>query len=170
MLPSREEENRQLPGLHSFCHELCLRLPWPYPLHSASIHTSCCGRPIGVDATMACSSLSAATILCSLFEAHQSLVRIILTLQCGLAHMHVKEAASRVGPDAGWFLAGCRLTGRAGGSRHVRFDFDAVFGPTATQDDVYLEAAPVITSVLDGYHVCMFAYGDAPAFFSAKPL
>ena len=52
-----------------------------------------------------------------------------------------------------------RLTGRGGGSRHVRFEFDAVFNPMSTQDDVYAEAAPVVTSVLDGYHVCMFAYG-----------
>ena len=41
----------------------------------------------------------------------------------------------------------------------MRFEFDAVFGPTSTQDDVYAETAPVVTSVLDGYHVCMFAYG-----------
>ena len=54
----------------------------------------------------------------------------------------------------------CRLTGRAGGAKHSRFTFDAVFGPTASQDDVYTEAAPVVTSVLDGYHVCMFAYGE----------
>ncbi|KAK9801416.1 hypothetical protein WJX73_009180 [Symbiochloris irregularis] len=53
-----------------------------------------------------------------------------------------------------------RMSGRAGGSRHCRFEYDTVFGPASTQDDIYAEAAPVITSVLDGYHVCMFAYGQ----------
>ena len=70
------------------------------------------------------------------------------------------------------------MSGRAGGSRHSRFEYDAVFGPNHTQDDIYAEAAPVITSVLDGYHVCMFAYGASCSigslhavitFWSSKP-
>jgi kinesin family member C2/C3 len=53
-----------------------------------------------------------------------------------------------------------REAGVAGNQRVQRFTFDAVFGPDARQDDIYTDAAPVITSVMDGYNVCMFAYGQ----------
>lgn len=54
----------------------------------------------------------------------------------------------------------CR-DGRSGNMhRAQRYSFDAVYGPEATQDAVYADASPVITSVMDGYNVCMFAYGQ----------
>ncbi|CAI5505364.1 unnamed protein product [Closterium sp. Naga37s-1] len=40
------------------------------------------------------------------------------------------------------------------------FEFDRVFSPTTSQAQVFKEAADVITSVLDGYNVCIFAYGQ----------
>ncbi|CAI7804180.1 unnamed protein product [Closterium sp. NIES-54] len=40
------------------------------------------------------------------------------------------------------------------------FEFDRVFSPTTSQAQVFQEAADVITSVLDGYNVCIFAYGQ----------
>ncbi|CAA7059982.1 unnamed protein product [Microthlaspi erraticum] len=40
------------------------------------------------------------------------------------------------------------------------FQFNQVFGPTSTQDDVYKETQPLIRSVMDGYNVCIFAYGQ----------
>ncbi|MES1907216.1 MAG: hypothetical protein MHM6MM_000376 [Cercozoa sp. M6MM] len=40
------------------------------------------------------------------------------------------------------------------------FQFDCVFGPEATQQQVYQEVAPLVTSCLDGYKVCIFAYGQ----------
>ncbi|KAL3533752.1 hypothetical protein ACH5RR_007273 [Cinchona calisaya] len=40
------------------------------------------------------------------------------------------------------------------------FQFNRVFGPTATQDDVFADTRPLIRSVMDGYNVCIFAYGQ----------
>eukprot|EP00898_Chlorokybus_atmophyticus_P000275 jgi/Chlat1/1248/Chrsp115S01692 len=46
-------------------------------------------------------------------------------------------------------------TGRA-----QAFEFDNTFGPNSEQATVFDEVEPLLTSVLDGYHVCIFAYGQ----------
>nr|CAD1844496.1 unnamed protein product [Ananas comosus var. bracteatus] len=49
-----------------------------------------------------------------------------------------------------------------GGSTKKTFRFDRVYTPKDDQgkSGVYADASPLVTSVLDGYNVCIFAYGQ----------
>ncbi|GER25858.1 kinesin-like polypeptide [Striga asiatica] len=40
------------------------------------------------------------------------------------------------------------------------FQFNHVFGPSASQAEVFRDTQPLVRSVLDGYNVCIFAYGQ----------
>nr|XP_034570067.1 kinesin-like protein KIN-14P [Setaria viridis] len=40
------------------------------------------------------------------------------------------------------------------------FTFNRVFGPLATQEEVFTDMQPLVRSVLDGFNVCIFAYGQ----------
>ena len=45
-------------------------------------------------------------------------------------------------------------------AKNMSFGFDRVFGPTATQEEVYAESTEgIVDSVLDGYNATVFAYG-----------
>ncbi|VDD90877.1 unnamed protein product [Enterobius vermicularis] len=44
-------------------------------------------------------------------------------------------------------------------SGEKKFTCDKVFGECSTQSDLFDEVGPIITSCMDGYNVCIFAYG-----------
>ncbi|XP_031112655.1 kinesin-like protein KIN-14Q [Ipomoea triloba] len=52
------------------------------------------------------------------------------------------------------------LTVKSNGLSKKTFKFDAVFSPQAEQVEVFEDTAPFAASVLDGYNVCIFAYGQ----------
>ncbi|XVF15315.1 hypothetical protein REPUB_Repub09cG0140900 [Reevesia pubescens] len=47
-----------------------------------------------------------------------------------------------------------------GASTKKTFKFDRVYTPKDNQVDVFADALPLVTSVLDGYNVCIFAFGQ----------
>ncbi|XP_034676295.1 kinesin-like protein KIN-14R isoform X2 [Vitis riparia] len=47
-----------------------------------------------------------------------------------------------------------------GGSTKKIFKFDRVYTPNDDQVDIFADASPMVISVLDGYNVCIFAYGQ----------
>ena len=48
----------------------------------------------------------------------------------------------------------------ASGRKEKTFEYDQVFNVDSKQADVYEEISGLVTSVLDGYNVCIFAYGQ----------
>lgn len=59
---------------------------------------------------------------------------------------------------------GQSITLRTVGDTQFAFTFDRVFGPEASQQEVYAAAAaPLLADVLQGYNGCLLAYGQTGA-------
>jgi len=46
------------------------------------------------------------------------------------------------------------------GNSRKSFEFDRVYSPDTSQETVFSDTKPLVTSVVDGYNVCIFAYGQ----------
>eukprot|EP01137_Pigoraptor_chileana_P003841 Opistho-2@44633 len=47
--------------------------------------------------------------------------------------------------------------------RASKFEFERIYMPSSTQSEVFTDTEPIITSCLDGYNVCILAYGQTGA-------
>ncbi|WKA11802.1 hypothetical protein VitviT2T_029265 [Vitis vinifera] len=45
-------------------------------------------------------------------------------------------------------------------SSKKQFKFDHVFRPGSDQEALFAQTSPIVTSMLVGYNVCIFAYGQ----------
>jgi kinesin family protein C2/C3 len=45
-------------------------------------------------------------------------------------------------------------------NREKSWEFDEVFDTDSKQQDVYNDVSALVTSVMDGFNVCIFAYGQ----------
>jgi len=50
--------------------------------------------------------------------------------------------------------------GRTTRQKRYKFCFDRVFSPEDTQDSVWVAVKPLVQSAIDGFNVCLFAYGQ----------
>lgn len=50
--------------------------------------------------------------------------------------------------------------GLKGKASKYDFEFDRVFNPETTQAQVFEEISQLVQSAIDGYNVCVFAYGQ----------
>lgn len=47
-----------------------------------------------------------------------------------------------------------------GGAEAKAYEFDKVYPPVTTQEEVFKDVAPFVQSAVDGYNICVFAYGQ----------
>ena len=79
--------------------------------------------------------------------------------------LHARAATPSLSRRTSWRLAKWprARSSRCGEGAQKAFEFDAVFGPSSTQAEVFTQIVSLVTSVLDGYACCLFAFGQTGA-------
>ncbi|XP_019405496.1 PREDICTED: kinesin-like protein KIF25 isoform X1 [Crocodylus porosus] len=72
-------------------------------------------------------------------------------------HKNLSEKVAHAADDE-TVLVKCSRPGHA--SINKLFQFERVYSATESQDAVFADVAPLLTSLLDGYNVCIMAYGQ----------
>ena len=83
-------------------------------------------------------------------------------------HVHVDTNVGQVHVHAHTCMYTCmynHVQEDSGSKRSCRsqlyeFEYDHVFGSECCQEDVFSEISQLVQSALDGYNVCIFAYGQ----------
>jgi len=88
-------------------------------------------------------------------EEMKGKIRVFVRLRSGAASSSVDADVARVVSRS---LVRC--PGRKAGTL-VDFDFDCCFGASTKQEQVFTEARRMVQSCLDGFNVCLFAYGPS---------
>ncbi|CAD6260595.1 unnamed protein product [Miscanthus lutarioriparius] len=68
-----------------------------------------------------------------------------------------RSTVDHIGENGEILIANPQKQGKDG--RKI-FTFNKIFGPSASQSEVFADTQPLIRSVMDGYNVCIFAYGQ----------
>ncbi|CAD6263421.1 unnamed protein product [Miscanthus lutarioriparius] len=68
-----------------------------------------------------------------------------------------RSTVDHIGENGEILIANPQKQGKDG--RKI-FTFNKIFGPSASQSEVFADTQPMIRSVMDGYNVCIFAYGQ----------
>ncbi|CAL5026984.1 unnamed protein product [Urochloa decumbens] len=68
-----------------------------------------------------------------------------------------RSTVDHIGENGEIMIANPQKQGKDG--RKI-FTFNKIFGPNASQSEVFADTQPLIRSVMDGYNVCIFAYGQ----------
>ncbi|KAM3602629.1 uncharacterized protein V6R79_007710 [Siganus canaliculatus] len=95
-------------------------------------------------------------------------IRVHCRVRPVLPFDHVQSTASGSGPAPSeevvsavcedTVMVNCMKTGMP--VQNKTFEFERVYGPEDSQDVVFEEVKPLLTSLLDGYNVCIMAYGQ----------
>lgn len=80
------------------------------------------------------------------------------TLRSFLGHLeYILTRKKRLAPYLREYVDGPKKDIKAG---QKLFEYDRVFHPESTQEEVFTDVQPLIQSVMDGFNVCVFAYGQ----------
>ncbi|WIA19756.1 hypothetical protein OEZ85_005672 [Tetradesmus obliquus] len=105
-------------------------------------------------------------------QERQQVLRGNIRVMCRVRPAHQQQQSPSRSPAAtaafgaahgsciGYPLEGLLAVHDASTARQREFEFDAVFAPEASQQQVYEEVSPLVRSCADGYNVCIFAYGQ----------